>query len=100
MRDGIEVHFDEKRGHLELACEPDAFAPYRDIARQQLADMPGLRIDKVVELNIIDTATFVARRNAPRKRIFDILFCLLVFVILGLAIIGASTLLRTLMRSE
>ena len=49
MRDGIEIHYDEKRGRLELACEPDAFAPYRDLARQHLADMPEIRIEKVIE---------------------------------------------------
>ena len=42
MRDGIEIHFDEKNGYLELACEPDAFAPYREIAKRQLAEIPGL----------------------------------------------------------
>ena len=71
MSDGIEIHFDEKRGYLELACEPDAFAPYREFARTQLVDIPDVSLDKVIEIHIVDTATFVARRDAPRRRLWD-----------------------------
>jgi hypothetical protein len=52
-QDGVEIHFDQKRGYLELACEPDAFAPYREIAREQLKEFPDISIDKVMEINIV-----------------------------------------------
>jgi len=92
-KDGIEIHFDEKRGYLELACEPDAFAAYRDLARDHLKDLPEIPIDKVMELNIVDTATFVARRDAPKRRIGGLIFGLVVAVILALAVIGACALI-------
>jgi hypothetical protein len=92
-KDGIEIHFDEKRGYLELACEPDAFAAYRDLARDQLKDLPEIPVDKVMELNIVDTATFVARRDAPKQRIWSWIVGLVVAVILALAVVGACALI-------
>ncbi len=92
-QEGIEIHFDEKRGYLELACEPDAFAPYREIAREHLKDFPDISIDKVIEMNIVDTATLVARRDAPKNRIWGFIFGLLVIVVLILAIFGAYALI-------
>lgn len=93
-KDGIEIHFDEKRGYLELACEPDAFAAYRDLAREQLKDLPEIPVDKVMELNIVDTATFVARRDAPQRRIWNWIAGLFVTAILALAAIGACALVE------
>jgi hypothetical protein len=89
MSDGIEIHFDEKRGYLELACEPDAFAPYREIARDQLKDFPDIALEKVIEINIVDTATLVARRDAPKRRIGEIIVGLLIAAVIALAVIGA-----------
>ena len=91
---GIEIHFDENRGYLELACEPDAFAAYRDLAREQLKDLPEIPFDKVMELNIVDTATFVARRDAPQRRIWNWIVGLVVAAILALAAIGACALVK------
>jgi hypothetical protein len=87
--DGIEIHFDEKRGHLELGCERDAFASYRDLAREHLNGIPDIPIDKVVEISIVDTATFVARREAPKRRLWDIAFAVFVVALLILAVVGA-----------
>ena len=87
--DGIEIHFDEKRGYLEIACEPDAFAGYRDLARNHLKDFPEITLEKVMEINIVDTATFVARRNAPKHRIGGLIFGVVVAVVLALAAFGA-----------
>jgi hypothetical protein len=92
-KDGIEIHFDEKRGYLELACEPDAFASYRDLAREHLKDLPEIPLDKVVEMNIVDTATFVARRDAPKRRIGGLIIGFVVVVILVLAFVGACALI-------
>lgn len=91
-QEGIEIHFDEKRGYLELACEPNAFAPYREIARKHLKDFPDIPIDKVIEMNIVDTATFVARRDAPKRRIGDLVLGIFIGIILILAIAGACAL--------
>jgi hypothetical protein len=92
-QEGIEIHFDEKRGYLQLACEPDAFAPYREIAREQLKDFPDIPIDKVIEMNIVDTAIFVSRREAPKNRFWDFILIIFVIVVLSLAIFGAYALI-------
>ena len=93
-KDGIEIHFDENRGHLELACEPDAFAAYRDLARDHLKDLPEIPVDKVVELNIVDTATIAARRDAPTQRIWSWIVGLVVAAVLALAAIGVCALVE------
>ncbi len=92
-QEGIEIHFDEKRGYLQLACEPDAFAAYHSVAREHLKDFPDIPIDKVIEMSILNTATFVARRDAPKRRFGGLLFGIIVAVILVLAIIGAYALI-------
>lgn len=91
-QDGIEIHFDEKHGYLRLACEPDAFAAYQSVAREHLKDFPDIPVDKVIEMNIVDTATFVARRDAPKRRIGGLFFGIIVVVIIALAVIGACAL--------
>jgi hypothetical protein len=95
-QDGIEIHFDEKHGYLQLACEPDAFAAYRSVAREHLKDFPDIPIDKVIEMNIVDTNTFVARRAVPKRRIRDLLFGIVVVIILVLAVIGSYALIATI----
>ena len=96
MSDGIEIHFDGKRGYLELACDPDAFAPYRELARTQLVDIPDVSLDKVIEINIVDTATFVARRDAPRRRLWDWAIGGFVVLVLVFAVIGVVAVARRL----
>lgn len=91
-QDGIEIHFDEKHGYLQLACEPDAFAAYRSVALEHLKGFPDIPIDRVIEMNIVDTTTFVARRDAPKRRIGGLFFGIVVVVILALAVIGAYAL--------
>jgi hypothetical protein len=90
VSDGIEIHFDETRGYLELACEPDAFSQYRELARAQLVDIPDISFDKVIEINVVDTATFVARRDAPRRRIWDWIIIGLLVLTIAFAIIGVA----------
>ena len=96
MSDGIEIHFDEKRGYLQLACEPDAFVAYRDVARKQLVDFPHIAIEKVLELSVTDIATFVARRDSPRRRFVNVIIGLVAVVILALAAVGAVALVSKL----
>ena len=91
--DGIEIHFDEKRGYLQLACDPAAFAAYRSFACEHLKDFPEIPIDKVIEMSITDTATFAARRDASKRGIGGLLFGLMVTSILVLAVVGAYTLI-------
>lgn len=92
-RDGIEIHFDEKRGSLELACEPDAFAEYRSLACRHLEGFPEIDVGKVLEMHILDTATFVARRTRPRKRVGDLILCVAIATVLALAVVGAFSLI-------
>ena len=94
--DGIEIHYDEKQSYLSLGCEPDAFAPYRKIARSQLADFEEIPVDSVREIRILDVEAYVAWRDRPRKRVFDWVFGLIIIAVLGLAVIGAFSLLSKL----
>ena len=56
MSDGIEIRYDDRRGYLELACEPDAFALYREVAHRQLSGFSEIPIEKVTEINVINSA--------------------------------------------
>jgi len=94
MSDGIEIHYDDKRGYLELACEPDAFAQYREVARQQLSDFPEIEVDKVLEISIVDTTRFVARRSESRHKYFGIIVGAAVCGIVFLAVIGVISLVK------
>lgn len=91
--DGIEIHFDEKSGCLELACEPDAFAAYRNVAREHLKGFPDIPLEKVIEINVVDATSFTAHRNAPKRGMGGVLFGIVVAVILALALFGAYALL-------
>jgi hypothetical protein len=91
IQDGIEIHFDEKRGYLELGCEPDAFAAYREVAREHLKDSPEIPIAKVMEIRIVDTATFVAKRETRGHWVVGVLFVVVLLTILVLAVVGATT---------
>ncbi len=64
------------------------------ILREQLKDLPEIPVDRVMELNIVDTATFVARRDPPKQRIWSCLVGLVVAIILALAAIGACALIE------
>ncbi len=88
-KDGIEIHFDEKRGCLELACEPDAFSSYLELARGHLKDLPEIPIDQVIEINIVDAATFAARWDASHRHLGGMVVGGIVVVVLVLAVIGA-----------
>ena len=71
QHEGIEIHFDDKHGLLELACEPDAFASFRELSRTMLVDFAEIQFDKVVEITIIDSHTAIAKRNQPGRRFRD-----------------------------
>lgn len=98
-REGIEIHFDDKRGVLNLSCEPDAFRPYLDLARRDMEAFPEIDMDRVIELNITDTATFVARRDTPRRQFWDIVFGVSIMATIVLAVFGAYVLITRLFGS-
>jgi hypothetical protein len=88
VSDAIEVHFDKKRGYLELGCESDAFTPFRELVRTQLADLTDIPLDKVTEISVIDTDAVVRERSSLRQRLIGIAICVLLFVTAAFAIIG------------
>mgnify|MGYP006908280641 FL=1 len=92
--DGIEIHHDEKRGYLELACEPDAFEEYRQVVRRHMSDFSDFDVDNVIELHISDTARLLARRRAPGSRRLGVVVGSAIIVILGLAMVGALTVFK------
>jgi hypothetical protein len=52
--DSFEVHYDEKRGHLELACAPKSYRRFRDFVSEELADFKEINLDRVREIEILD----------------------------------------------
>jgi hypothetical protein len=94
MSEGIEIHYNNKRQYLELACEPNAFALYRKIAKDHLSDFPEINVDEVIELNIVDMASFVANRDVPMKRFWETIVIGVMFLVLALAVIGAVAIIR------
>ena len=97
-QDGIEVHFDEKRGRLELACEPDSFALFRDLAAKELRGLDNINFGKVQEIEILDVDTCVARREAPRSRLLLIGFVTIGLGIVATFLVGAVTLVGWLLK--
>ncbi|MEX1231865.1 MAG: hypothetical protein WEB58_16590 [Planctomycetaceae bacterium] len=92
--DGIKIIYEEERQFLSLVCEPDAFVRYRELARENLADLPEINVDEVVELVIVDFAALEARRDAPKKRLWEMLGVGIFLVILALAVIGVVSTIR------
>ena len=89
----IEVHYNEEQRQLDLACAPDDFAAYRDVVRKQLAGWSEIDVDAIVEVNVVNTEGYAARRDAPRARIWQVLFGAVVLLVVGLAIVGAVSLM-------
>lgn len=92
IHDGIEVHFDEKRGCLDLACEPDAFAAYLALAKDHLEGVPDIDFNRVKEINIADTVAFVAERESVASKLFWAAVAVCFAIVMFLAVIGFSTL--------
>src|SRR5262245_54765093 len=95
-QDGIEIHFDDKRGHLDLACEPDAFAAYLDLAKDHLEGIPEIDFNLVKEINITNTAVFVAERESLASKLVCGAIIACIFFVLLLAAIGFSFLVSHL----
>jgi hypothetical protein len=98
QRDGIEIHFDGKRGYLELACESDAFAAYREVARAQLADFKEIPVGEVIEINVVDADASVARRRGPRRMIWGWVVASLFILTTTLAVVGLLSVVRWIVR--
>jgi hypothetical protein len=92
IHDGIEVHFHDERGYLELACEPDAFAAYVALAKDHLDGVPDIDFNRVKEINIADTAAFVAERESVASKLFWAAVAVCFVIVMFLAVIGFSTL--------
>lgn len=93
MSDGIEIHFDPKRGRLELSCEPDAFVAYREITRKQLAGFPEVQLDHIYEINVVDAKIYTARNGKHQSVLRTILLGAAVAAVGSLAILGAFVLI-------
>lgn len=96
IRDGIEVHFHDERGYLELACEPDAFAAYLALAKEHLEGVPDIDYNRVKEINIADTAAFVAERESVASKLVWGVVAVCFVIVMFLAVIGFSTLVSHL----
>jgi hypothetical protein len=97
-RDGIEIHCDEKRGWISLACEPDAFRDFHDYVRTQLRDFPDLDLDRIDTIEVTNTERNVGERKKPRRRLIDAaIFMVLLFVGLTFGV-GLAQVVRTAVR--
>lgn len=92
-RDGFEIHYDEKLGRLDLACEPEAFAPYQELARSNLHEFPEILLDKVTEICITDVKRRSERKVGVLDSIMAYSFIVVFFLVLVLAFIGACSIL-------
>jgi hypothetical protein len=93
MSDGIEIHYDPKSGRLDLGCEPDAFAPYRALALKQLEDFPDIRLEYVVQINVIDSEAHFAKRAKFRSPFRTIVVGTALAAVGALAVFGAVVLI-------
>jgi hypothetical protein len=102
--DSIEVHYNERSQHLELACGPAAFRRILDFLRKEssldeIVDVPS---DSLKWIGITNANAVVERRERARLRDrFALLGCglvgfvvLFVFVMGVLAIVGLVALPR------
>lgn len=96
MTDEIEIHHDDERGWLKLSCGSDAFAPYRAIAREQLADFAEIDVDAMMTIEIIDTERYVARIDARNNSVRGYLFNGIFVAVLLLPMIGFISIIRWL----
>lgn len=97
MKEGIEIHFHEKTGCLELACAADAFAAYRELARADLAECTEVPLGKVVEIYVVDADAAIRRRQS-RRVLTNWIGPGLFVLVLGLAIVGLVTIVAAFMR--
>ena len=98
FQDGIEIHFNEKSGYLQLDCEPDAFAAYLELARKDLQGFPDVSLDKVREIYIIKIPADATQLGPQPRGIRQLMFFSIVFIILGLAVSGAISLIGKLLK--
>lgn len=65
MRDGIEVHFDAKRGHLSLACDAEAFSSIRVLVFEEalISEIVGLPSRNVSRIEIESVPVVAANRQ-------------------------------------
>jgi len=91
LQDGIEIHFDKKRCHLELSCEPDAFTAYRNLVENDLKNFPEIPFENVIEIRITNTAAVIKRGTSTQKWVINLALCFIVIFTLAFAFIGVYT---------
>ena len=94
--DGFKVHYDQKRGRLEIACDTGSYKRFRDLVSHQFTDIPEINFDNVVEIEILDSAKFVARGDTMRSSIMMRGLIGIVGLIFASSLIGFIVILRWL----
>ena len=93
--DSFEVHYDEKRGHLELACAPKSYKKFRDFIFEELADFEDINLDRVREIEILDAYTISDRRPSKIQNAG----CIALAIILGgILLVGGITIAHWFIR--
>lgn len=97
-RDGIEIHCDEKRGWISLACEPDAFKDFHDYVRSQLRDLPEIDLNQIDTIEVTNTAHSAAKRELPSRRAIDVAIFLVLVLVPVSSIVGFGQIIKMIIR--
>jgi len=98
-QDGIEIHCDEKRGWIHLACEPDAFKDFHDYVRTQLCDLPEIDLNHIDTIEITNTARIVDERASPRQKAVAIGIVFMLLVVGISSVIGFIEIAKAIVKS-
>ena len=96
--EGIEIHWDERRGHLSLACDREAFEKFRRFVQDELRDFPEIAMESLEAIEISDTNKTVVRRESPRNYVLSALLIAGFFIVAFPWGAGVATILRWLAR--
>lgn len=97
MDDDIEIHFDEKRGHLTLTCGDDAFARIREdvCAEAGIGEFPGL---SPAGIRYIEIESVVEAPQGGRGQVLVWVGCTMISgALLFVLSVGVATVFRWLM---
>lgn len=89
--DSFEIHYDEKRGRLELACTPQSYNKFRNFVSKELADFGEIDLDRVREIEILDAHSITAGAPSPLRSAGCIAVVIVVIVVCTLVVIGGLT---------
>lgn len=89
--DSIDVHFDEKTGHLKLDCGAADFARYLETAARHIGKASGVPLERVRELSVHNVDAKARQRDSTSGVGVRIVFGVVLFLLVFFALLGLST---------